>query len=202
MKCASALFTVLVAALLGGALPALALEPTSYVLFKGGLYSPGNSYDLSGFSTGGTTHIDSRSGFYGGGAIGVYILPFLAVEVEGGYLESKGSQSATPGATKVRAIPVVATCKVLLPLGHFEPFGEVGAGVYISRLDVENNTGTLTDTSNTTFGYHAGGGVNINFSQNFFVQLEGRYIWAEPSFGGQAVKLDGLLATGGLGLRF
>ncbi len=202
MKCASALFAVLMV-LLNGALPAVAQEkPANYVLFKGGLYSPRHSYDLGGFNASGTTHIDSRNGFYVGGAIGICILPAVAVELEGGYLESKGSPSATAGDVKVRAFPVVATGKVLLPLGPIEPFGEIGAGVYISRLDVANNTGTLGDTSNTTFGYHAGGGVNVNFSQGFFVQLEGRYIWAKPSFGGQAVRLDGLLATGGLGLRF
>jgi hypothetical protein len=35
-----------------------------------------------------------------------------------------------------------------------------------------------------------------------FLGVEGRYLWAKPSFGGQDVELNGFTATGNLGLRF
>lgn len=202
MKFAHALFLVLAITLLCTSTIAAQERPTSYVLFKGGLYSPSNSYDLRNFNAGSTTNFDNKTGFYGGGAIGVYVLPVVAIELEGGYFESKGSPTVPPGETRLIVVPVVLTGKVLLPLGLFEPFAELGAGAYIAKLETDSNTGTLSDTSQTAFGFHAGGGVNVNFSQSFFVQLEGRYLWSNPSFGGQPVKLNGFLATGGLGLRF
>jgi hypothetical protein len=63
---------------------------------------------------------------------------------------------------------------VLLPLGIFDRYGLFGV---VS-------------------------GLNINFSKSMFVGLEGKYIWAELSFGGQDIKLNGFITTTNLGFRF
>jgi hypothetical protein len=35
-----------------------------------------------------------------------------------------------------------------------------------------------------------------------FLGLEGKYLWAKPSFGGQDIKIDGFITTANLGVRF
>jgi opacity protein-like surface antigen len=77
-----------------------------------------------------------------------------------------------------------------------------GIGAYITDLDVHVNNGTAHSSTEVTYGFHAGAGFNINFPNNMFIGLEGKYLWAEPSFGGDHVKLDGFITTANLGFRF
>jgi outer membrane protein W len=177
-------------------------QPANYLALKGGIYSPSTSHDVENFNGGSTTHLDSKTGFAGEVAVGHYFLPFLAVELGGGYFESKGSPAAEPGSTKLKVVPVVATGKLLLPLGPFEPYGLFGIGAYITRLDVDGNAGNFHGSTDVTYGLHAGAGLNINLGNRVYVGAEGKYLWAEPSFGGQHVKLDGFITTANLGLRF
>jgi hypothetical protein len=44
--------------------------------------------------------------------------------------------------------------------------------------------------------------VNFNITQIVFLGVEGRYLWAKPSFSGDDIKLDGFTVTGDLGFRF
>jgi len=182
-------------------------KPKNYVMLKGGIYSPSTSFDIDN-AAGGTTvyndrvHMDSTTGFAGEAAFGHYFLPMLAVELGAGYFESEGSPAAQPGETKLRVVPLTATAKVLLPLGIFEPFGLVGIGAYISDLDVRINNGDSRSSSEVTYGFHAGAGFNINFNRNIFAGLEGKYLWAEPSFGGDHINLDGFVTTATVGYRF
>jgi outer membrane protein W len=177
-------------------------KPSNYMMLKGGIYSPSLSHDLDNFNGGSTTHLDSKTGFAGEIAVGHYFLPMLAVELGAGYFESKGSPLAQPGETKLRVVPLVATGKVLLPLGPFEPYGLFGIGAYITDLDVHGNTGSFRGSTEITYGLHAGAGFNINFTDHVFAGAEGKYLWAEPSFGGQHVRLDGFITTANLGFRF
>ena len=177
-------------------------NPANYLALKGGIYSPSTSHDINNFNGGSTSHLDSKTGFAGEVAIGHYFLPFLAVELGSGYFESKGSPAAEPGSTKLKVVPVVATGKVLLPIGPFEPYGLFGVGAYFTRLDVDGNNGNFHGSSDVTYGLHAGAGFNINFSKQVFAGVEGKYLWAEPSFGGQHVRLDGFITTADLGFRF
>jgi len=177
-------------------------NPSNYVLLKGGAYSPSLSHDVNNFNGGSTTHLDSKTGFAGEVAYGHYFLPFLAVELGAGYFQSKNSPVAQPGNTMLRVVPLVATGKVLLPLGIFEPYGLFGIGAYITDLDVHGNTGNFRGSTEITYGLHAGAGFNINFTKNMFAGLEGKYLWAEPSFGGQHIRLDGFLTTADIGFRF
>jgi outer membrane protein W len=177
-------------------------KPANYLLLKGGVYSPSTSHDLDNFNGGSTTHLDSKTGFAGEVAVGHYFLPFLAVELGGGYFESKGSPAAESGEAKLKVIPLVATGKVLLPLGPFEPYGLFGIGAYITDLELQGNTGSFQGSTEITYGLHAGAGVNINFSDQVFAGVEGKYLWAEPSFGGQHIRLDGFITTADIGFRF
>jgi hypothetical protein len=61
---------------------------------------------------------------------------------------------------------------------------------------------------------HTGTGVNVNITPNAFLGVEGRYVWANPSFGGQKInlnnteyalngfKLNGFTTTLALGFSF
>ncbi len=176
--------------------------PPNYVAAKVGYYSPSESHDLDNFNGGSTTHLDSETGFNGEVAIGHYFFPAFAMELGAGYFESEGSPAAEPGDTKLKVIPVIATAKLLLPLKVVEPYGEFGIGAYFTEFDVEGNRGNFSSSSEITYGLHAGAGVNFNITNSVFLGLEGRYLWAKPSFGGQDVKLDGFTATVDLGYRF
>ncbi len=175
---------------------ALAERPSSYLVLKGGYYNPSNSFDLD------NVHFNTKDGFVLEGALGHYFLPFLAIELGGGYLESK-TDASVPGANaKLKVVPVVATGKLLLPVGPIEPYGEFGVGVYILDLDISGTPSNFSGSTKAAFGYHAGGGVNIDLGPVIFLGAEGRYLWVEKSYGGQDIKLDGFTVTGDLGFRF
>jgi opacity protein-like surface antigen len=88
----------------------------------------------------------------------------------------------------------------------------VGIGAYFSSLDVSNNGNSFS--GNSTFGIHAGAGIDVPVSETVFVGAEGRYVWADPSFGEQPIRindvdysldgftLNGFTLTLGVGLRF
>jgi outer membrane protein W len=178
--------------------------PSNYVVLKGGIYSPSTSFDIDN-AAGGTTvnngrvRMDSSTGFAGEVAVGHYFMPFVALELAAGYFESEGSQG---GNSNLKVVPLIATGKVLLPMGIFEPYGLAGIGMYISDLDVRINNGHSHSSSEVTYGIHAGAGFNINFTKKMFAGLEGKYLWAEPSFGGDHVKLDGFNTYATIGYRF
>lgn len=177
-------------------------KPANYVVIKGGIYSPSMSFDLDNFNAGNRSHLDSKTGFAGEVAIGHYFMPMVALELGAGYFESKGSPAAQPGETKLKVVPLIATAKLLIPLGIFEPYGLAGIGAYISDLQTDGNTSNFQGSTEVTYGFHAGAGFNINFHRSIYAGLEGKYLWAEPSFGGQHIKLDGFITTAMIGFRF
>lgn len=175
--------------------------PADYIALKAGIYSPSESHNLDNFNAGNRSHLDSKTGFAGEIAAGHYFLPMLALELGAGYFESKGSPAAEPGELKLKVVPLIATGKVLIPMGPLEPYGLFGIGAYITDLDVNDNTGSVRGSTKVTYGLHAGGGLNVNFNEKMFVGVEGKYLWAEPSFGGQHINLDGFVATAVVGFR-
>jgi opacity protein-like surface antigen len=177
-------------------------KPSNYLVLKGGIYSPSEKYDLDNFNSGNESRLDPKTGFDGEIAFGHYFLPVFAMELGAGYFESKGSPAAEPGNAKLKVVPVIATAKGLLPLGVIEPYGEFGIGAYFTKFDVSGNLGNFSGSSETTYGLHAGAGLNINITDTMFLGFEGRYLWAKPSYGGQDVKINGFTTTADLGLRF
>jgi opacity protein-like surface antigen len=197
MKTAFASFLVLAVALIGIA-PSVSLaeNPSNYFVLKGGLYSPGQDFDV------GAAHFELDDGFVAELAVGHYIVPFFAAELGVGYFESKATPAVPAGETKFKVVPVTLTGKVLFPFGPIEPYGEFGIGGYITKVDVSGTIPNFSSSTKGVFGLHAGGGVNFNITPSVFLGAEGRYIWAKPSFGGQDIKLDGFTVTADLGFRF
>lgn len=197
MKRTLSLFLVLAATLIGIApSAALADKPSSYLVLKGGFYSPSKSFDLD------NVHFDIKDGFVVEGALGHYFLPFLAVELGGGYLVSKTSPSLPASQSKLKVYPVVATGKLLLPVGPVEPYCEFGVGAYIIDIDLSGTPSNFSGSTQGAFGYHAGGGLNLDLGPNVFLGAEGRYLWVKRTYGNVDIKLDGFTVTGDLGFRF
>jgi opacity protein-like surface antigen len=190
VKTKCALFAVVVLGMAGFASLASAARPGSYLALKGGIYSPSASFNIKNVGISNDTFdADTKAGFDGEIAIGHYILPTLALELGAGYFKGKGSIKTTPvHDVKFDVIPVVITAKVLVPVGPIDPYGEAGLGAYFTKFKVADNLNTFS--GNTTFGLHAGAGLNINISPSVFLGVEGRYVTANPSFGNQKIKLN------------
>jgi opacity protein-like surface antigen len=197
MKTVSTLSLILAVVLIG-ITPSIVLaeKPSGYLVLKGGYYNPSQSFDLD------TVHFNTKDGFVVEGALGHYFFPFLAVELGGGYLESRTSSSLAAAQSKFKIYPVVATGKLLFPVGPFEPYGEFGIGAYIIDFDISGTPNNFKGSTLGAFGYHAGGGLNIDVGPIVFLGGEGRYLWIERSYGGRDVKLDGFTVTGNVGFRF
>src|SRR5574342_718372 len=91
---------LVLAVVLMGILPSAALAegPPSYIVLKGGIYSPSKDFDLNNIN------VDSTTGFNGEIAFGYYLIPAFATELGVGYFESKGSPAAQPGDLKLKVV--------------------------------------------------------------------------------------------------
>jgi outer membrane protein W len=165
-----------------------AKEPGSYLALKGGIYSPSATFDLSNVET--TFDGDTETGVAGEIAFGHHVLPTLVMELGVGYFKGSGSVETSSRREDLDfdVIPVILSAKALIPVGSVDPYGEFGIGAYFTEFDAGNNLNTLETT--TTFGIHAGAGINVGITQHAFIGAEGRYVWAEPSFGDQTITLN------------
>ncbi len=170
-----------------------------YFALKGGYYYPSDRMALNQFSN---TDFERKKGYTGEIAFGHHYGPFLGSELGIGYIHDTRFPAFTAGRTRLDALPVLLSLKVFLPLGPIEPYGEVGVGAYFTRFEVEGGPAGPQRFRETDFGPHAGVGVNINFTDTFYLGLEGRYRKVRPDYGGQTVRLDGYSATVNLGFRY
>ena len=175
----------------------------SYLAAKVGIYAPQGDA-LKDFDT----------GFNGELALG-YRKNISALELEVGYFETKGKGTIVasgpppvfvPGDVELWVIPIALNYKIFFPVGTFEPFGEVGAGVYVANAELSGGGLSFSDRR-TSAGVHVGLGANVNITQKLFLGIEGRYLWAEEHdfVLGQipvSVKIDGVIATANVGYRF
>ncbi len=179
---------------LGLAPPAAQAERLgSYVALKGGVYSPSATFSIDNIDVETTFDGDTELGAAGELAFGHYFLPTLALEVGAGYFQGRGSVAAdSPSLTKhdlnFNVIPILVTAKALIPVGVVDPYGELGVGAYFTKMEVSDNLNTFSGT--TTYGLHTGAGLNVNVTEKAFIGAEGRYVWANPSFGDEKIKLN------------
>jgi len=164
----------------------------NYLALKGGFYSPSAEFDLGNVNAESALDGSADTGVAGEIAYGHYFSPSFALEFGVGYFRSKGTfASADAGGQELKfdVIPVIASAKVFVPVGSVFPYGEAGLGAYFTQFDVSESLNTFEGS--TTLGAHAGAGLNIDVSENVFVGLEMRYVWAEPFFGDQDIDLNG-----------
>jgi opacity protein-like surface antigen len=168
----------------------------AYVVLKGGGYFPLSS-DLK--------DQDAKTGFLGELGFGYYLLPFLSLEVAGGYFGTKGDMENTNTERKFSLYPLEVTGKLGLPILFLEPYVEAGVGGYY----VKSTAGSQEETS-WRGGYFGGAGINFNLGP-IILGLEGRYLFlkapapAPTSSNPSAttdIKLDGIIGTLNVGFRF
>ncbi len=89
---------------------------------------------------------------------------------------------AASGDLKVRSVPTTVSAKVYVPLVAVSPFAEAGAGWYHMIYDYSSNleSAGLSDRSETTFGWHVGGGVEVPVAPRISVYGEGRAVFVDP----------------------
>jgi opacity protein-like surface antigen len=164
----------------------------SYVALKAGIYSPSEAFTLRNLDVESTFDADTKTGFDGEIAIGHYFLPTLALELGAGYFKGTGTVASDAVSERhqvdFNVVPIIASAKALIPVGPVDPYGEAGIGAYFTKVDVTDNLNSFS--GKTTFGMHAGGGLNVNVSPTVFVGAEGRYVWADPSIGGERIRLN------------
>jgi outer membrane protein W len=171
----------------------VAEKSASYLALKGGIYSPSATFNLDNIDLATALEGDTKTGFDGEIAIGHYFLPTLALELGVGYFQAKGSFAAGDVAAPrpqldFNVIPVIVSAKAFIPAGPLDPYGELGIGAYFTEFNVSDNLNTFDGT--TTFGLHVGAGANVNITSSTFIGVEGRYVWADPSFGGRTINLN------------
>ncbi len=170
-----------------------AIRPGSYMALKGGIYSPSAAFNLSQVNVETTFDGNTKTGVSGEIALGHFVLPTLALELGVGYFKGKGSfnpvsAGTSSGQADFNVVPLLLSAKAFIPAGAVDPYGELGIGAYFTKFDVSENLNTFNGT--TTFGIHTGVGMNVNVTPNAFIGVEGRYVWANPSFGDQKIKLN------------
>jgi len=178
-KALAALAVTMLCTLVFAAAPPEALSGDSYVLLKGGAYTPEAS-DLNNFDTG--VNVE--------GAVGHYFLPFLSGELGFGYFESKN------GPYKLSVYPATVAARLRVPLPIVKPYAILGGGAYFASVDTP--TGSQDDTA---FGYFAGAGVDFKIAF-LLLNVEAKYLWAQPTFSGIDTNIDGVVVTLGVGLEF
>jgi len=159
--------------------PPEALSGDSYLLVKAGAFTPQAS-DLDNFDTGVNAEV----------AVGHYFMPFLSGELGFGYLESKNDPY------KLTVYPATLAARLRLPLPIVKPYAILGGGAYFANMDTPSGS-----KSNTAFGYFAGAGVDFKITF-LLLNVEAKYLWAQPSFDGIDTKIDGVVVTAGVGLEF
>jgi opacity protein-like surface antigen len=159
--------------------PPEAFSGDSYLLLKGGAISPQAS-DLEDFNTGAGAEV----------AVGHYFMPFLSGELGVGYFESKN------GSNKLTVYPATLAARLRVPLPVVKPYAILGGGAYFTTL--ETSAGSKDDTA---FGYFAGAGVDFKITF-LLLNIEAKYLWAQPSYSGTDVKIDSVVVTAGVGLEF
>ncbi len=177
-------------------------DKPSYFVLKGGRYSPSETYDISNFNGSTTSRLDMTTGSNWEMALGQFSDSEMVLELGIGYFESKGSPSAEPGSAKLKAVPIVITAKDFMSTGTFRPYFSAGIGAYITKLEVSGNTGSFSSKSKKAYGFHGGLGFDIDIANTMFIGVEGRYLWVKADYGGQQVKLNGIMSTINLGYRY
>ncbi|MFH2051987.1 MAG: outer membrane beta-barrel protein [bacterium] len=189
----SALAVLLMVGLMGLAGDATAAGRTgNYIALKGGIFAPSSDFDLGNINVEETFDADTQTGVAGEFVFGRSFSPSFALELGLGYFKSNGTIEDVAAAghdLDFNVIPLIVTAKAFIPAGSVYPYGEFGVGAYFSEFDVSDNVNTFEGT--TTFGVHAGAGVNVEVSSRVFVGLEARYVWNDPDFGGQEINLNG-----------
>ena len=177
----------------------------SYLVLKGGIYSPQND-KLDKFDT----------GFNGELAIGRYFNRNLAGEIASGFFATRATRNASleisssEATLDINVVPLTVALKGIIPLDIWELYGIGGGGAYFlwtdSKVSTDSRSASSSDKYNQTLGGgFLGVGASVKVSPTVFLGIEGKYLWTSAL----TVKnidtdtnLNGFIATFNLGFLF
>jgi Outer membrane protein beta-barrel domain len=140
------------------------------------------------------------TGFNVEGAFGVRPIPFLALEVVGGYL--RGEDNGGTVEETLWCVPVVGNVKVTIPLLFFKPYAGIGVGGFY--IDTEERTGPLKSTENDwVLGWNAMVGASFEVGP-VMLGVEGKYIQTDMAntARGSNARLEVVEVLAAVGVRF
>ena len=162
-----------------------ALAGDSYLSFKGGYFSPS--------SKGGFQNTDLNGNTYWEIAVGLDFARFFGTELSVGYLQPKSDK------VDIYSVPVMVSLKAQFPIAIFVPYLKVGGGGLYTHAN--SNLGLGSDSS-WNWGYQAGGGIDFRLGP-VLLGLEAKYIAVNTAnLNVGDLKMEGVIATGNIGLRF
>jgi opacity protein-like surface antigen len=199
------LFLPAIVLALAAARPAMAEDTGArqYVSLKLGAYFPQHD-DTEDFDAG--FNVET---YYGR-----YFHKNYASELGIGFFKSDGEIKTATGSldATLDVVDIVYTIKGVYPVGKLELFLGPGIGLYFAKSNFTVASGTVTTNAesdwNTGFGLHVLAGANYNFRADWFLGLEGKYLFAKtkdsiiPEGDASGSHLDGVVASAVLGWRF
>jgi hypothetical protein len=155
--------------------PGTDLSGRTYLSVKLGAISPQHD-DISAYGT----------GFSIEGALGYRVNPNVALELSVGRFALSATAPGVIGGVlanitdDIVAYPVLATLKLVLPVQKLDLFGLVGGGVYFIQDEVKATApgfpaASISD-SDSAFGLHLGGGLNVHVSPHASFGAELKYV--------------------------
>ena len=155
--------------------------------FKLGGYSP-QSDELTNFDIGFVGEVSFQHNF----------TQFFGIGAGFGFFQTENETNSLDQTLKTTYLMLNAT--LMIPVGEFVPYVEGGGDLFFISTDESSSISGSSTNHDQAFGYHVGAGVNWFFTKDYYIGLGGRYIWAKPN--DLDVKLDGVMATVNLGVRF
>lgn len=148
-------------------------------------------------------------------ALGWFLNPNVAVEAAVGRFSvvakdsfyDSGLGTTVSWKETASAVPVTGTLKLGVPLaGAGFLYGLGGVGLYFVRDEYEESapgygTGSVDD-SDTTLGFHLGGGALARLNQQWAIGAELRYFMASVKLYDVKGNIDSVSVTGSLAYRF
>jgi opacity protein-like surface antigen len=102
----------------------------------------------------------------------------------------------------VVAYPVLGTLKLVLPLEKLELFGLLGGGVYFISDEAKASAAGIAPVtvsgSDSTFGFHLGGGASYRVTQNAMFGAELKYIVGSTKMYDTTFHFNSLIFAGTL----
>jgi opacity protein-like surface antigen len=129
----------------------------------------------TGISLGGRANYfnpaDGDGSWYGGAQLRAHLGPIFALE---GSIDYRKTDFGS--GTDIHTYPVLVSALVYLFPGRVAPFLLGGVGWYFTHTEV---SGGGSDSDDSRFGAHAGGGLEIYLNRYWSIDATYRYVWVE-----------------------
>ena len=168
--------------------------PDTYLEFDVGAFIP-QAPDLSDF--------DPHIAF--SGTFGAKFNPNVGVEASLGYYRAASTTAAVPPAPanerSLNVMPLLVNLRLVAPFKTMELSARAGVGIHFASLhSTGGNNGNYYDTS-TAFGWQVGASAAFNLSPTMLVGVDVLGTFAQATFAGADVGIDGITVSVKLGYR-